>query len=297
MKKKRALTDRARELLMASAEERIAHIQKDVFIPYPRATALLKAMDDLLTRPKKTRPPNILILGRSNNGKSQLLHEFKMRHTTDEHPTGNATHAPVIFIQAPPTPNDKLFLDRALRAFNVEPRKSATEGEKIDVFLEMLHACATRVLLIDELHSILAGPIHKQLAMLNTFKYLSNESGVSIVAAGTAAAKDVMATEMELANRFAVWPLPRWVHTDLEYRRLLQRFETVLPLREESGLDQPELANAIFDLSDGTIGGIGDAVRDTAIKAIETGAEAITLQVVEAVQGKRSGDRGDCAEV
>jgi len=297
MKDERVLAKRARELLPATAEERIEHIKKDVFVPYPRANALLAEMEDLRTRPKRSRPPNILILGRSNNGKSQLLKEFKRRNATEVRRTGESTFAPVIFVQAPPTPNEKLFLDRALRVFNVEPRKSATDGEKIDVFLEMLRACETQIILIDELHSILAGPTHKQLAMLNTLKYLSNESGVSIVAAGTEAAQDVLATEPELANRFGVRPLPRWVHTDPEYRMLLQRFEATLPLRQASRLGQTELANAVFDLSGGTIGGIADTVRDSAIAALESGDEAITLKVVEAIQAQRAAIRVDSAQL
>lgn len=286
----RLLTARARELLPASSEERIAHIKKEVFISYPRAKELLDEMEDLLTHPKTTRPPNILMLGRSNNGKSQILQEFKKRHPADERPFGDTTHAPVIFLQAPPTPNEKLFLDRALRVFNIEPRKSSTDGEKLDLFLVQLRACETRILLIDELHSILAGPIHKQLGVLNTFKYISNESGVSIVAAGTGAALDVFANEPELANRFANRPLPIW-ELDLEFRKLLQKFEGVLPLRQASLLSQPAMAKALIDLSDGTIGSIAAAVRDSAIAAIETGVEAITLDITEAIRAKRAAIR------
>lgn len=293
----RILAERARELLSADVDERIAHIKKAVFISYPRATALLAEMDELLTHPKSIRPPNLLIVGRSNNGKSQILKEFKDRHPADERPTGDTTYAPVIFVQAPPSPNDKLFLDRALRVFNIEPRRSATEGEKIDLFLEQLRACGTRIMLIDELHSILAGPTYKQLTMLNTFKYLSNESGVSIVAAGTAGARDALATEPELANRFDERPLPRWDPADPAYKKLLQRFEAVLPLREASLLGQTALANAIFDISEGTIGGIARAVRDSAIAALKSGGEAITLEIVEATKARNAAHRADGARL
>lgn len=293
----RILAERARELLTADVDERIAHIKKAVFISYPKAKALLAEMEELLTHPRSIRPPNLLIVGRSNNGKSQILKEFKDRHPADERPSGDTTYAPVIFVQAPPSPNDKLFLDRGLRVFNIEPRRSATEGEKIDLFLEQLRACETRIMLIDELHSILAGPTYKQLTMLNTFKYLSNESGVSIVAAGTAGARDALATEPELANRFDERPLPRWDPADPEYRRLLQRFEAVLPLREASLLGQSVLANAIFDLSDGTIGGIARAVRDSAIAALKIGGEAITLEIVEAIQAQKTVHKVDGARL
>lgn len=97
-----------------------------------------------------------------------------------------------MFVQAPPTPDNRLFLDRTLHAFNIQPQRTATDSRKLQLVLDQMKACETRILLIDEIHSILAGPLHRREAVLNTFKYLSNESGVSIVAAGTVVARDIL---------------------------------------------------------------------------------------------------------
>lgn len=286
MSPERQLSLKAKELLGCSVEARIEHIKKTVFVPYPSAVSLLQEMEELLVLPKTTRPPNLLIVGRSNNGKTHILEEFRLRHLSDERPTGDTTFAPVMFIQAPPTPDNRLFLDRTLHAFNIQPQRSATDSRKIQLVLDQLEACGTRILLIDEIHSILAGPIHRREAVLNTFKYLSNESSVSIVAAGTAVARDILLAASEMKSRFEVRPLTRW-DMGQDFRLLLSRFEALLPLREESRLAEKAMARAILGMSEQTIGGIARVVRDAAIEALQMGEEAITLAIVEGMQQQR----------
>ena len=61
----------------APAEIRIQRIRADRWIGYARAEAALAAMDDLLTFPKRTRMPNLLLVGPSNNGKTMIVEKFK----------------------------------------------------------------------------------------------------------------------------------------------------------------------------------------------------------------------------
>lgn len=296
MTKERVLADKAKELLAESTEQRIAHIKKSMFVPYARAEALLQEMKELLDLPRSNRPPNLLIVARSNNGKTHILKEFLRRRMPDERPSGDATHAPVVYVQAPPTPDNRLFLDCALRVFNIEARRSATDNEKLQLVLDQLRSCETRVLLIDEIHSILAGAINRREAVLNTLKYLSNESGVSIVAAGTVAARDTLFAASELKSRFQPRYLIRW-KVDEEFRYFLARLETTLPLREESRLHDVALAHAIFGISDESIGGAVRVVRDAAIKALQAGMEKITLDLVESMHQKLRREEEDGARL
>jgi hypothetical protein len=290
---RRSLTRRATELLDASTEERIAHVRRPLFISYPRAIKILDELEQLLTLPKYNRPPNLLIIGKSNNGKSEILREFKRRHPAQERPDGDVTFAPVLFLQAPPGPDEKQLLDSALRQFNITPLKSHTTPQKLEIFIEQLRSSETRVVLVDELHSILAGSTSRQLHVLNTLKYISNETGVSMVFAGTEGARDALATDRELQSRFPERPLPRWKHKDIEYRRLLAQFEMTLPLRTASGLKDAVLAEAVFELSEGYLGGIAEAVREAAIQALTAGEEAITISHLDRLSMQRKGHRDD----
>ena len=44
---------------------------------YARAEGALSAMEDLLTFPKRTRMPNLLIVGPTNNGKTMIVERFR----------------------------------------------------------------------------------------------------------------------------------------------------------------------------------------------------------------------------
>jgi hypothetical protein len=49
------LSPKTRELLDKPIEERIAHIQKDSWIPYSQANKILQQLEDLLQHPKCDR--------------------------------------------------------------------------------------------------------------------------------------------------------------------------------------------------------------------------------------------------
>src|ERR1700756_3754922 len=64
------LSPKTRELLERPMEERIAHIQKDSWIPYSQANRILQQLEDLLHHPKCDRMPNLAISAQTNNGKT-----------------------------------------------------------------------------------------------------------------------------------------------------------------------------------------------------------------------------------
>src|ERR1700741_664230 len=61
------LSPKTRELLDRPMEERIAHIQKDSWIPYSQANKILQQLEDLLKHPKCDRMPNLAVTAQTNN--------------------------------------------------------------------------------------------------------------------------------------------------------------------------------------------------------------------------------------
>lgn len=127
---------------------------------------------------------------------------------------------------------------------------------------------------------MLAGNSLRQKWFLNVIKYLGNELKIPIVAVGTQDAFNALSTDPQVANRFEPAVLPRW-HYDREFLRLLMSFEQVLPLRKESHLVDSAIANRLFGMSEGTIGELSPLVNRAAVRAIRTGAERITLKLLE----------------
>jgi len=149
--------------------------------------------------------------------------------------------------------------------------------------LKMFPKLGVRMLIVDEIHHILAGNLQKQRAFLNVIKYLGNEALIPIVGVGTISALNALQTDAQLANRFEPRNLPRW-RLDTRYRQLLASFEYVLPLAEESNLTEKEMATKLLDMSGGTIGELSKLIRRAAIETIRQGREKISLSLLEEVQ-------------
>ncbi|AXK38410.1 TniB family NTP-binding protein [Crenobacter cavernae] len=277
----RKLSARAASLLNAPPEERIAHIDAPLFIPYPRAAEILAEMEDLLVHPRSNRMPNLLLVGRSNNGKTEILREFLKRHPADEQLDLDTIYAPVVYIQSPPGPSEHIFLNKMLMMLGITVKSNEAADRKLLQLMEVLRQVQTRILLIDELNALLAGSVTKQRFFLNMLKYLSNELQISIVAAGTPDAMQAVRSDAQIESRFPIRTLPRWQEGE-PFRRLLFSFEYTLPLREPSDIYKGELARKLFGMSEGVIGELAKILRSAAQQAIRSDVERITPEVIDA---------------
>lgn len=93
----------------------------------------------------------------------------------------------------------------------------------------VLRKVENKILIIDEIHHILAGAYLNQRIFLNVIKYLANDLQIVIIGAGIRDAFSAINTDKQLANRFEPAILPRWKMDD-EYLRLLMSFEAMLRL-------------------------------------------------------------------
>lgn len=275
----RKLSPRALELLGASDAERSEHIDKSVFIPYERAAVILAEMESLLVQPKTNRMSNLLIIGRSDNGKTDILKEFTTRHPAEDRPEFDTIYAPVTYIQSPPGPSEHIFLDMIIRKHGMVVRPNDSADRKLMQILEILKRVQTKLLIVDELGSLLAGSATKQRFYLNMLKYISNELQISIVAAGTLEAQYAVDSDAQIKSRFPRRTLPRWKE-DKEFKKLLYSFEYIFPLKRASEVYKGELAAKLYGLSEGIIGEVAKILRSAAKYAIETKEERITLDVI-----------------
>lgn len=276
---KRQLSKRALELLDASDEERLIHIEKPVFIPYKHASDILDEMEELLVHPKTNRMPNLLILARSDNGKTELLKEFLKRHPAEERKEFDSIYAPVIYIQSPPGPSEHIFLDKLLMTLGAPVRMNDASDRKLMQLLDILPRIQTKILLVDELNALLAGSSTKQRFFLNMLKYISNDLQICIVASGTLEAQYAINSDAQLKSRFPTRALPRW-QEGAKFKQLLYNFEYVLPLKEPSEIYRGEIPAKIYGLSDGVIGDVAKIVRSSAKYAIKHKEERITLNTI-----------------
>lgn len=273
------LNPAAIEALALSDEERILKIRSERWIGYPKAKQILAKLEDLLVYPRTHRMPNLLIVGDTNNGKTMLAQRFNSLHPAEDNPTGDGILSPVMLIQAPPVPDEGRFYNAILEMLFAPYKPSERVDKKQFQAMKLLRYVGIKVLVIDEIHHILAGNLNRQRAFLNVLKYLGNELQISIVGVGTKDAFRALQTDPQLSNRFEPVVLPRW-EMDSNFLRLLASFERMLPLMHPSQLHQHELAAELFRMSEGYIGELARVLSEASAIAIRGGKEQIDKKVL-----------------
>ena len=277
------LNESAREALKLSNEERIKRIRRARWIKYTRAEEILDQLEDLLTQPKKHRMPNLLIYGDTNNGKTMIVNRFHSQHPAYDNPDGEGVIVPVLLIQCPPVPDEGRFYNTILEAIYLPYKASDRPDKKQFQAIKMLRRIKLTMLILDEIHNLIAGNLSKQRHFLNTIKYLGNELQIPIVGVGTKDALVALRTAPEVANRFEPAYLPRW-EIGNEYLRLLNSFERMLPLKKASNLYENDIAIKLLSMSEGLIGELSTILIKAAVKAIKSSQEHITVKLLNSLK-------------
>lgn len=273
------LLPKTAEKLSLSDEERIIEIGCERWIGYPKAQEVLQRFDDILKHPRVSRMPNAMLIGRTNNGKTDLVKRFCKSHLPQMPENGGRLNAPVMFIQAPPSPNESDLYVAILTTLYERVPTSSTAAKRARV-LHILREIGLKVLFIDELHNSLAGSTTKRQQFLNALKFLGNELQISIIASGTEDLLRAVAIDNQIQNRFATILLPRWKY-DRQFKQLLMTFERLLPLHQPSKLHEGLLGKKIFALSEGAIGEVSNLLDAASIYAIRHKTECITTEVLD----------------
>jgi hypothetical protein len=262
---------------------RIRRIRTDRWISYARAEAALSAIEDLLSFPKRLRMPNFLLVGPTNNGKTMIVDKFRRDHPPIEARASSdgVANVPVLKVQVLFTPDERRFFGTILDALGMPNRPNDRIAAKQDAAVRLMRVTRVRLLVIDEVHNVLSGSHTQQRRFLNLLRWLGNELQIPLVAAGTAEALRAIQSDDQLANRFEPFALPLW-HDGEEYRRLLSTLEAILPLRRPSRLAEPAMAGKILSAAEGILGEIVAVVIRAAVRAVTTGAEAVSAEMIDA---------------
>ena len=216
--------------------------------------------------------PNLLLIGPTNNGKSMIVEKFRRGHL----PITEADREciPVLCVQMPSEPSVLRFYVALLAALGapLQPRRRVADIEQIS--LKLLRLTGVRMLVIDELHNVLAGQGNSRREFLNLLRFLGNELRIPIIGVGTREAYLAVRSDDQLENRFEPIVLPLWNMND-DTLSLLASFAAALPLQQPSDIATPDMAQYLLTRCEGTIGELTRLLTSAAIAAVESGAESI----------------------
>ncbi|MHA7269661.1 TniB family NTP-binding protein [Arthrobacter sp. HLT1-20] len=263
------------------ADERIRRIRADRWIGYPRAVQALTRLETLYDWPGRQRMPNLLLVGPTNNGKSMIIERFRRQHPPDS--TADRENIPVLCVQMPSEPSIPRFYTAVLAALGAPTGARRRVAELEQLALSVLRGVGVRVLVIDELHNVLAGRADVRREFLNLLRFLGNELRIPLVGVGTREAYLAIRSDDQLENRFEPMTLPLW-EANAEMRSLLASFASSFPLRRHSDLDNEDMASYLLTRSEGTIGELASLLTEAAVAAVDSGEESInhrTLTMAE----------------
>jgi hypothetical protein len=260
-------------------DERIAWIRQERWIQYPRAERILARLADPIDYPPRDRMPCLLIYGLTGMGKTRIVQKFLRDHRSHFDHRHGRTRMPVVAIQMPPTPSERNLYEELLSAMGgifFEATSITTLRHRIRTLARQLEV---RMLIIDEIHSLLAGTFREQRVILNAIRFLANDLRIPLVCVGTDEANQALMTDQQLADRFEAAELPAW-ENDSALQQLLLSYESILPLRSPSDLRDSKVHHRILGLSEGVTVRICRLIEAAATEAIRTGHERIDLALL-----------------
>ena len=271
-----------REQAQLDDDARIQALLRDRWIDYPRATEALQRLDRLLQTSQRERMPCLVLHGDSNIGKTLITAKFRRQHPGAFDDALGVDHHPIVAMQMPATPDQHRFYSALLFELGAPHNASARLSLLERLSRDLLRCIAPRMLIVDEVHHLLAGSYREQRASLNLLKYLANDLRISIVLVGTSDAMLALETDPQMRSRFSPFEVARWRESE-DFRRLLGAFERVLPLRRASDLAQRSIVQFMLAASDGLTGEVSRLLNEAAEIAIRDGSERVTLTHLEHV--------------
>ena len=268
-----------REVTSLSTKERIEKLRSEYWIGYTRAQEALSRMEELLNYPKRIRMPNMLLISPTNNGKTMIIEKFKRNNLP--YTSGNGEHEviPVLKVQMPSNPSVRRFYAVIITELGAPVTYNST-AQCESMCIKLMKATKVKMLIIDELHNLLAGNNNIQREFLNVLRFIGNEMQIPIIGVSIKNAYLAIRSDDQLENRFEPFILPIWQNNN-EFIRLLKSIIMILPLKKPSQLLDAEVRSMLLSKSEGSIGEIMTILTRAASEAIVSGKEFIDLEILE----------------
>lgn len=263
-------------------DERIALVRGERWIDHPGTALVLSLLGEVAEQPPRGRMENLLVLGESGMGKTTLLRKFERNHARPFDRVAGVEPRSVVAMRMPHEPTEGAFVAQLLTALHAPSTALAPRLPWVrrETAFRLLREVGARVLVIDEINSLLVGTARQQRLFLQLLRFLSNELSVALVCAGVPEARHALLSDPQLRGRFADVELEPWT-PDADLQRFVNRLVASLPLRRPSAVDSPRIRRLLAERAGGITLNLTKAVERAAIAAIRSGRECLDLAGLE----------------
>jgi len=271
-----------RQLALADDADRLEALRGKRWITHQSAVQVLASLKEALEQPAGDRMENLLLVAESGMGKTMLLRKFQRDHARPLDAASGVQPHPVVLILMAEDPSEEAFFVQILKAVGAPidlSRRRHRLGLRETSF-RILREIGTRMLMIDEINSILVGSARQQRYFLQLLRFLSNELQVAIVCAGVPEARFALLSDPQLRSRVADIALEPWT-AGPELQAFVTMLVQGLPLRQPSPVDSAKLRRLLVTRSGGITLSICRALERAGAAAIRNGQERIDLAALE----------------
>ena len=140
-----------------------------------------------------------------------LVRKFERQTAVPFDDNAGVQRRPVVVMLMPHQPTEVQFFDQLLLALNAPSPGHFVRGCALqEPAVRLLQELGTRVIVIDELNSLLAGTPRQQRVFLQLLRFLSNELRLAFVGVGVPEARHALLSDDQLRSRFTDVELPLW---------------------------------------------------------------------------------------
>lgn len=156
-------------------EERVTRLYVPKWVAYPLGNEALARMTHLLNYPPSGRMPCMLLYGDSNIGKTMIVEKFVRDNPNICNAFNEVEIRQTIRLQMPAAPSDSKLYAQIIEGLGVPPPINRRNTDMELLGLRLLHRQPPKLMIIDEVHHLLAGTVREQRQLLNQLKFISNE--------------------------------------------------------------------------------------------------------------------------
>lgn len=255
---------------------------EETFIAHPQVAEAVEAIKKKLKLLAfRKRSSGVLLLANTGGGKSTLCKQLKA--LWPDVPGMVVVRKPVIEI-AIPKPCTRANLAIALLRGLGETDLVGRADQNLDRAHELLRACQTKLLLVDNFHDIPERRTQGKIKDIgNWFRDLLDKSRVVMLALGIETAAEVMDCNSQLRRR-----APGRLRIDYfklastedkkGWITLLKNFDDRLPLAESSNLGRGDFASRLFFATNGILAYLSELLAVAMHVSVQRGSERLEMQ-------------------
>lgn len=240
--------------------------------PYDRPC--IQGITELIeARGRGVEPRNLAIIGEAGAGKTKVAE--KVLRAAQEQLCPKYGQYAAIYILAPGKASARNLIEKLLHALNDQFHSRDTIGGGETRISELLKACQTAVVVIDEAHHMAEGKTGRGLwELTEVAKNIGQIANVIFVFAGLPSLLNLRDSNPQFQRRLRkivkIAPFDwRDAQGNENIRMLLHTIDTALPFEQRADLDGTELAFRIYQATSGIVGLIIELVKAAANFAID----------------------------